>query len=179
MAGDVSDEDRAWQDLIARITAPAPTDGSTPWPDRESLPARPGPPDQPRPAPAGAAPAEPGAPRPPGDVTAQPDPGPPVPPQARVVRPAGPPPADDDGADHFVPPPPPPLPRLDPVSKGAWAALFGGPGYLLLAVMLSWQIPGWAAFCAVAAFVAGFAVLVIRLGDGPPRDSGPDNGAVL
>jgi hypothetical protein len=83
----------------------------------------------------------------------------------------------DDG--EFVPPVPPPLPSLDPVAKGAWAALFGGPGYLLLATMVGWAIPGWAAFLAVAAFVGGFATLVVRMGDKPPRDSGPDDGAVV
>ena len=76
-------------------------------------------------------------------------------------------------------PPPPPLPTLDPVTKGAWVALFGGPGYLLVAIMLSWYVPGWAAFCAVGAFVGGFATLVLRMSDRPPSDSGPDNGAVL
>ncbi len=98
----------------------------------------------------------------------------------RVIRPAspGPPPAGDDDAD-FVPPVPPPLPSLDPVAKAAWTALFGGPGYLLIATMVGWVIPGWAAFLAVAAFVGGFATLVIRMGDRPPRDSGPDDGAVL
>ncbi len=107
---------------------------------------------------------------------------PPVRPQAgrpRIVRPASPvPPAPADDED-FVPPVPPPLPSLDPMAKGAWAALFGGPGYLLLATMVGWAIPGWAAFLAVAAFVGGFATLVIRMGERPPRDSGPDDGAVL
>jgi len=87
------------------------------------------------------------------------------------------PPAGDD--EHYVPPAPPPLPRLDPVSKGAWVALFGGPGYLLLAVLLGWVVPSWAAFGAVAAFVGGFATLVVRMGDRPPSDSGPDDGAVI
>ena len=103
----------------------------------------------------------------------------PAPGRPRIVRPASPvpPAAADDG--EFVPPVPPPLPSLDPVAKGAWAALFGGPGYLLLATMVGWAIPGWAAFLAVAAFVGGFATLVIRMGDKPPRDSGPDDGAVV
>ena len=104
----------------------------------------------------------------------------PAPPQTRIVRPAAPapiPPAGDD--EHYVPPVPPPLPSLDPVSKGAWAALFGGPGYLLLAVLLGWVVPSWAAFCAVGAFVGGFATLVVRMGDRPPGDSGPDDGAVV
>jgi len=99
--------------------------------------------------------------------------------QPRIVRPASsaPPPAADD--EDFVPPVPPPLPSLDPITKGAWVALFGGPGYLLVATMVGWQVPGWLAFLAVAAFVGGFATLVIRMGDKPPRDSGPDDGAVL
>jgi hypothetical protein len=101
----------------------------------------------------------------------------PGPPHIRIVRPASTPSPDDD--DHFVPPAPPPLPRLDPVTKGAWLGLFGGPAYLLVAVMLHWQVPGLAAFAAVAAFVGGFATLVVRMGDRPPRDSGPDDGAVV
>ena len=105
----------------------------------------------------------------------------PAQPQSRIVRPAAPapiPPAGDDD-EHYVPPVPPPLPRLDPVSKGAWATLFGGPGYLLLAVLLGWVVPSWAAFCAVGAFVGGFATLVVRMGDRPPDDSGPGDGAVV
>jgi hypothetical protein len=110
-----------------------------------------------------------------------------------VVRPATPPSvpapwpprsasaAADTGDDdeHFVPPPPPPLPHLDSVAKGAWTALFGGPAYLLVATLVGWVVPGWAALAAIAAFVIGFVVLVLRLGDGPSRGAGPDNGAVL
>ena len=104
----------------------------------------------------------------------------PAPPHVRIVRPAAPAPLPPTGDDeHYVPPVPPPLPRLDPVSKGAWAALFGGPAYLLLAVLLGWVVPSWAGFCAVAAFVGGFATLVVRMGDRPPNDSGPDDGAVV
>ena len=39
-------------------------------------------------------------------------------------------PADGTPAEyeeHFIPPAPPPLPKLDPMAKGAWVALFGGP----------------------------------------------------
>jgi hypothetical protein len=82
-------------------------------------------------------------------------------------------PADDDD-DHFIPPAPPPLPRLDPLAKGAWAALFGGPGYLIVATAAGWSVSGLAAFCAVAAFVAGFAILVLRMND--PGPGGPDDG---
>src|SRR6202035_5230235 len=56
--------------------------------------------------------------------------------------------------EHFVPPVPPPLPRLDPVTKGAWLALFGGPLYLLIRPPSgppspgsppSWRSPPWSA----------------------------------
>jgi hypothetical protein len=198
MTEDASEE-AAWRDLVAHYAKPAVTDGvPAPWPTREDLPG---------PAPQSQEPADPDASGPdtadldvsgldmagpqspeldgtqlPGPRLG-PRPGPfgglQGPPQIRIVRPASaaPPPSEDD--DHFVPPVPPPLPRLDPVTKGAWVALFGGPLYLLIAVMASWQVPDWAAFCAVAAFVGGFATLVVRMGDRPPRDSGPDDGAVV
>ncbi len=85
----------------------------------------------------------------------------------------------DDG-EHYVPPPPPPLPKLDSVAKGAWAALFGGPGYLVVATAAGWSVPGIAAFCAVAAFVTGFAILVLRMNDpGPGGPEDGDDGAVV
>ena len=89
-------------------------------------------------------------------------------------------PAPHDEDEHFVPPPPPPLPKLDPITKGAWAALFGGPGYLVVATAAGWSVPGIAAFCAVAAFITGFAILVLRMND--PGSGGPDDdedGAVV
>ncbi len=89
-------------------------------------------------------------------------------------------PQDDPDEEHFVPPTPPPLPKLDPVTKGAWLALFGGPGYLVLATAAGWSIPGLAAFCAVAAFVAGFAVLVLRMHEPDSgRSDDNDDGAVV
>jgi hypothetical protein len=97
-------------------------------------------------------------------------------PVARV--PADGTPAEDE--EHFVPPAPPPLPKLDPMAKGAWLALFGGPGYLMVATVAGWPVSGLAAFCAVAAFVAGFAILVLRMHDpGPGGPDDGDNGAVV
>jgi hypothetical protein len=81
---------------------------------------------------------------------------------------------EDDGEEHYIPPVPPPLPKLDPLAKGAWAALFGGPGYLVVATVAGWSVSGFAAFWAVAAFVAGFAILVLRMND--PGPGGPDDG---
>jgi hypothetical protein len=84
-----------------------------------------------------------------------------------------------DADDRYIPPHVPPLPRLDPVARGAWTALFAGPGYLFVATMLQWQVPGWAQLAAIVSFIAGFVVLVSRLGDGPSRRDGPDQGAVV
>ena len=93
------------------------------------------------------------------------------------ARKAPPRPAPEEDEEHFIPPPPPPLSKLDPITKGAWAALFGGPGYLVLATVAGWSVPGIAAFCAVAAFVTGFAILVLRMNDSPgPGPDGPDDG---
>jgi hypothetical protein len=85
-------------------------------------------------------------------------------------------PDDDEG---YVPPCVPPQPRLDPVARGAWTALFGGPGYLFIATTLGWAVPKWAQLAAIIAFVAGFVILISRLGDGPSRRDGPDQGAVV
>jgi hypothetical protein len=213
MTGDASDEEAAWQDLVAHYANPVVAEGKpVPWPTREDLSATTGSgsaaPDIDASGPDTAdldareldgpgvdgAAFGPGLDTRAGDSTddepeaadprlapsADPVPGViPAPPQVRIVRPASPAAATGDDDDHFVPPAPPPLPRLDPLTKGAWAALFGGPGYLLVAVMANWQVPGWAAFCAVAAFIGGFATLVVHMGDRPPRDSGHDDGAVV
>ena len=102
-----------------------------------------------------------------------------------VPHPVTPPPArtpapePESQEEHYFPPPPPPLPKLDPLSKGAWAALFGGPAYLLIATAVGWTVPAVAAFFAIGAFVGGFAILVLRMGDDPRNGSGPDDGAVV
>jgi hypothetical protein len=74
------------------------------------------------------------------------------------------------------------LPALAPGAKAAWTGLFGGPGYLLVATLAGWSVPGWALFLAIAAFVGGFTALVLRQSDEPDEDSGPDgpdDGAVV
>jgi hypothetical protein len=159
-----SDEDEIWRQIVASFHAPAEeTSADQPWPDRENLTPRSG--DQ-------------------RDRDEDADPFPP--PLADVRRPAadrGEDPqvdaAGDDDDDHYVPPPPPPLPKVDLGTKLAWLALFGGPTYLLLAALLRWPMHGWILFAAVAAFIGGFVALVVRLGDGPPKDSGWDDGAVV
>jgi hypothetical protein len=53
-------------------------------------------------------------------------------------------------------------------------ALFGGPAYLVVATAAHWELSGFAVFCAVAAFVTGFALLVLRMNS--PGPGGPDDG---
>ncbi|MFC5754517.1 hypothetical protein [Actinomadura rugatobispora] len=149
------DEDAIWAEIVAGYDA-APEGDQVPWPDEENI-------DEPA--------AEP--PREGDDRTGRL-------PRARVIKAAdlAKVPAEEDGDEegHYVPPPPPPLPSADPLTKGAWIALVGGPLYLLVTVILDWEVPGYAAFLAVAAFIGGFVTLVLRMGD-EPRD--PDDGAVV
>ena len=155
------DEDEVWRQIIASYHQPTETtsDGQ-PWPDSENLPAEPARRVVKRPdieTPLGEVPVQY-----PGDFH-EPD-------------------FDDDRNDdegHYEPPPPPPLPKTDTSTKIAWAALFGGPAYLLLAALFDWYMQGWVLFAAVACFIGGFVALVVRMGDGPPNDSGWDDGAVV
>lgn len=193
-------DEAAWLDLVARFHSPAAADEAPPWPDREDLagpvhvspafpPATPPSagealPQEPPTNPSGL----PGLPvlgpipddMPPGDLA--PHDTAPGPPWAGLGAGSGPrdvPPAAEPD-DHFIPPVPPPLPRLDPVTKVAWLGLFGGPLYLLVSTATGATISGLAAFLAVAAFVGGFVVLVLRMDNGRPPDSGSDdNGAVV
>lgn len=100
----------------------------------------------------------------------------------RVIRPAGDPrnytPAEEQD-EPYVPVPLPPPARMDSVTKAALVGVVGGPGYLLVvSVFLHWSISAEAALIAVAAFVAGFVTLVVKLGDRSSRDD-DDDGAVL
>jgi hypothetical protein len=151
VSSDKGGDQAAWRDLMARLELPSPIDpADVPWPDRENLHGTSGP-DGGRP---GQSEAEPLA----GKGRSRD--------RDHVIRPATAPDdyqdtptspdlgfldfldADDedtsDPDNRYIPPPVPPQPRLDPVAKGAWAALFGGPGYLLLATIFAWQVPGWA-----------------------------------
>jgi hypothetical protein len=145
------DEDQIFAEIIASFDRPAAT-GETPWPAEENI-------DD-----STEEPAEEN--EQPGDSTGE------LTMATRVVKPA----TDDDDDDHFIPPPPPPIPRPDAMTRLAWMSLLGGPIYLVASVFLSWEVPSWAAFAAVAAFIGGFVTLVLRMGDEPPDD---DDGAVV
>jgi hypothetical protein len=191
--GGDGDED-VWLDLVARFDAPAPAGEATPWPDREDLAgpvhvtpavppsvpeALPGePPTNPTGLPG--LPVHGGPSMPDNAVPDETLPDQPWPGLGARPGPRDAPPANEHADEHFVPPVPPPLPRLDPVTKGAWLALFGGPLYLLISTAIGTTISGLAAFLAVAAFIGGFVILVLRMDNGRPPDSGSDDdGAVV
>jgi hypothetical protein len=229
--GEVSGEEAAWRDLIARFDDPADRISTgVPWPAREDLsdPTSPAETadtliDSPQgsvgpaaiPADSAASPDEPpsgtadpssrtadppGRTADPSSVTADSsgrsaDPSGasdhPARPttsftipmdRMRLIRPAGDPRSytpPEEADEPFVPVPLPPPAKLDTASKAALAGVIGGPGYLLIAsVFLHWTISAEAALIAVAAFVAGFVTLVMKLGDHSGRDD-DDDGAVL
>jgi hypothetical protein len=168
-----SDEDEVWRQIVASFNeSTARESADQPWPDSENLPAEPtrrvvqGP--------------ESDALSPAGDdaATSLAD-GPHDSLDPRDPRDPRDPQGEEEDEGHFEPPAPPPLPKTDTATKLAWLALFGGPAYLLVAAMLEWNMQGWALFTAVGAFIGGFVALVVRMGDGPPADSGWDDGAVL
>jgi hypothetical protein len=182
IGGEVSGEEAAWRDLIAHYDLQEDLSSeAVPWPERESLPG-PGATDG---SPAGSA----GASLPGSAAGSQGDAGGASPAnsavpadRARIVWEAGDPrnysPPDEPEEGKYVPVPLPPPARLDPLAKFAWAGLIGGPAYLLIGVLVGWTISGFAAFAAIGVFIAGFVVLVIRLGDGSKRDD-DDDGAVV
>ena len=83
--------------------------------------------------------------------------------------------ADLDDDERFIPPDLPPLPRADLVSRLSWAGVVGGPLFLLIAALFWRDLPELLLLVAVAAFVGGFAALVVRM----PRDRDDDDGAVV
>lgn len=89
--------------------------------------------------------------------------------------------ADDVEAtdEHFVPPPPPPVGR---VTRATAISLVGFAIGLLLMIKPDWigLFRSDGTFAAgLLIMLAAFGWLIYRLSDGPPLDSGPDDGAVV
>lgn len=153
------DEDTMWREIVEGFDTDRRDD--PPWPEREDLDD----PDRRITTARVIRPAEPAR----GESDATSDAG------SEAGSDAGASSPEDEG--HFIPPPPPPLPQTDAATKFSWLALAGGPAYLLATALTGWDVPGWAAFLAVAAFVGGFVSLVMRMGD--RNHDGPDDGAVV
>lgn len=94
---------------------------------------------------------------------------------------------DDDEEDraldvdepHYVPPPPPPAPTGDAVARWAWAGAVGAPVLYVGLSLVGLDTGGPLGWGLIAAGVAGFVTLVVRMKDGPRTDDGPDDGAVV
>jgi hypothetical protein len=97
---------------------------------------------------------------------------------ARHDAPEDPPPSASLEEEHFVPPPPPPVPRGDALSRFAWLGLLGAPVVAFVCIMFGWTLQGWQALLLAGAFVGGFAILVIRMGNRDVDDD-PQGGAVV
>ncbi len=159
------DVEAAWADIVARGEVESPRTG--PWPALEDAPdvdPEVEPDQQPDP-PAGT--AEPAWSSPVSHVGGE------------VVRTAGE--RDEVDADDeeggYVPPEPPPLPRGDTVSRLAWGGVLGAPVFFVLTMLFWRSVPTLLVVLAVAAFVAGFVTLVVRM---PDRDDDSwDDGAVV
>ena len=168
IGGEVSGDEAAWRDLIARFDTPGETSAvAVPWPAQEDL-ADPGQTTGELPAFMDEASRLEADGQSPADRT-------------RVIRHAGDPrsysPAEEED-EPYVPTPLPPPAKLDGLSKAGWTALICGPAYLLFGTLLGWSISGTEALAAIAAFVGGFVILVLKMGERPPRDDN-DDGAVL
>jgi hypothetical protein len=204
--GQVSGDEAAWRDLIARFDAATDESTDRPWPSSEDVawptqsdtdPAGAGPASSDQLS-ADAASADPTMAEPAGTDVANQDSGadPVITRNApsgltgtylpadgtRIIRSAGNPrdysPPDEEDEPYAAEPLPPPA-NLDPIAKAAWVGVIGGPGYLLVvSLFLHMAVSATAAFIAVAAFVGGFATLIVKLGDRSPRDD-DDDGAVL
>jgi hypothetical protein len=85
----------------------------------------------------------------------------------------------EDPEDHFEPPTPPPVPLPDAVNRFAWAAVLGGPLFLVISAILGLDVAGWPGLLGLGAFVGGFITLVARMEDRLPPDLGGDDGAVV
>lgn len=84
-----------------------------------------------------------------------------------------------DPHEHYIPPEPPRGPRLDWISRLAWAGVLGGPLILVLVALLDIGSGSRLTLLGALGFAAGFLTLVIRMKDRLPADEGGDDGAVV
>ncbi|HEX5118926.1 MAG TPA: hypothetical protein VFW65_27385 [Pseudonocardiaceae bacterium] len=115
-----------------------------------------------------------------GSPSSSPSPEPPVDaaPPAVPPPPVPDPPVEWDDEEHFVPPEPPPLPKMRPSTIFGIVLLVIG-GFLLAAPSVIGLEPRIATPLALVSMAAGIGWLVLRMRQGPPPDSGWDDGAQL
>ena len=99
-------------------------------------------------------------------------------PVAAEAVPATPDAPDDEPEDRFVPPVPPPAPRLPLPQRLAWFAVLGSPALLVVALLVSVDLPSLVGYALVAGFLGGFGYLVATMQRAQGRDPW-DDGAQL
>lgn len=162
------DVEAAWADIVARWNADDPAVGA--WPASEDTDDDIGP-----------RPSDPPVdhPEPRGDADAAEDWGT-VPSHvggdaAREAAMAEP---EDEDTEGYVPPEPPPLPRGDLFTVLSWTGVLGAPLFFLITALFWRTVPQILIVVAVAAFIAGFVALVLRMPDRRDPDD-HDDGAVI
>lgn len=97
-----------------------------------------------------------------------------------IVSDGGTPELDPDD-ERYVPPPPPPLPRPAPARLLAWIGVLGAPVAVLVLITVTKitgnGFPGWVIGVLVAAFLGGFAYLLLTM-PREPRDPWDDGARV-
>jgi hypothetical protein len=102
-----------------------------------------------------------------------------VPPASSAPADASPHPAGtEQPEERFVPPVPPPAPRLPMPKRVAWLAVLGSPALLVVALLVSYDVPALVGYGLVAGFVGGFAYLVATMQRADERNPW-DDGAQL
>jgi hypothetical protein len=84
----------------------------------------------------------------------------------------------EEVAERFVPPVPPPGPSLRLPDHLPWLGVLGSPALLLVATLAGIDLPGWAGYALVAAFLGGFVWLVATMRRGGGRDPWDDGARV-
>lgn len=85
---------------------------------------------------------------------------------------------DDEPEERFVPPVPPPAPRLPLPQRLAWLAVLGSPALLVVALLVSYDLPSLVGYALVAGFLGGFGYLVATMQRADERNPW-DDGAQL
>jgi hypothetical protein len=92
---------------------------------------------------------------------------------------ATPPPAvPEEAEERFVPPAPPPAPRLPLPKRLAWLTVLGSPALLVLALLVSYDVPSLLGYALVAAFVGSFVYLVATMQRADQRNPWDDGAQI-
>ena len=102
----------------------------------------------------------------------------PAPPPAPAPAPSPADDVDEEPEERFVPPVPPPAPRLPLPKRLAWLAVLGSPTLLVVALLISYDVPSLLGYALVAALLGSLVYLVANMQRADQRNPW-DDGAQL